>query len=45
MSQKSRFTTKGTKYALRTQTHAGDCELLETFVFCLRVLRGKNIHF
>ena len=43
MSQKSHLTTKGTKYALRTQTDARDCELFETFVFCLGVLSGKNI--
>ena len=42
MSQKSYLTTKGTKYALRTQTYAHDCELFETFVFCLGVLSGKN---
>ncbi len=43
MSQKSHFTTKGTKYALRTQTYARDYVLFETFVFCLGVLSGKNI--
>ena len=43
MSQKSHLTTKGTKYALRTQTDARDCELFETFVFCLGVLSGKNM--
>jgi len=42
MSHKSHLTTKGTKYALRTQTHARDCEPFETFVFCLGVLSGKK---
>ena len=42
MSQKSHSTTKGTKYALRAQIYALDCELFETFVFCLGVLSGKN---
>ena len=41
MSQKSYLTTKGTKYALRTQIYTPDCELFEIFVFCLGVLSGK----
>ena len=43
MSQKSHLTTKGTKYTLRARTYTLDCELFDTFVFCLGVLSGKNM--
>jgi hypothetical protein len=43
MSQKSYFTTNGTKYAPRTQAYTFDYELFEAIVFCLGVLSGKSI--
>lgn len=43
MPQKYYLTTKNTKYTPRTQIYVLDCELFDTFVFCLGVLGGKNI--
>ncbi len=41
MSQKSRLTTKVTKYSRRMQAYVRDYESFDTFVFYLGVLSGK----